>query len=211
MALWNESCLASWRSGWQASCLVWQKLQRWILHINCTIKSCHTCLAYRLHWLLPLSTDLDLAWGSQGQCKAKPIGFIFSHTFQLIKMKFDVVMKQFKQTSWDYILVSFIEIREITAVLLTVSKSFNTGMQSDVYESISFKLCMMIDTIILYILFSVSMTLTFIQGHSCIRNQYFGVHFLTNLNIDLDEIQYVATACLLRLMLDLLSFGTSNI
>ena len=27
-------------------------------------------------------TDLDLAWGSQGQRKAKPLGFIFSHTLQ---------------------------------------------------------------------------------------------------------------------------------
>ena len=34
------------------------------------------------------------AWGSQGQVKAKPIGFIFSHPFHLIRMKFDVVMKQ---------------------------------------------------------------------------------------------------------------------
>ena len=38
--------------------------------------------AYRHHWLLPVYTtvmDLDLAWGSQGQLEAKPIGFIFSH------------------------------------------------------------------------------------------------------------------------------------
>ena len=41
-------------------------------------------------------TDLDLAWGSQAQRKAKPISFILSHTFHLIRMKFDVMMKQFK-------------------------------------------------------------------------------------------------------------------
>ena len=41
-------------------------------------------------------TDLDLAWGSQGQHKAKPIGIIFLHTFHLIRMKFDVAMEQFK-------------------------------------------------------------------------------------------------------------------
>ena len=40
-------------------------------------------------------TDLDLACGSQGQCKGKPLGFI-SRTFYLIRIKFDVVMKQFK-------------------------------------------------------------------------------------------------------------------
>ena len=37
-------------------------------------------------------TELDRAWGSQGQHKAKPLGFIFSHTFQLIRMKIDVGM-----------------------------------------------------------------------------------------------------------------------
>ena len=39
-------------------------------------------------------TDFYLALESQGQCKAKPIGFIFLHTFHLTRMKFDVVMKQ---------------------------------------------------------------------------------------------------------------------
>ena len=50
-------------------------------------------------WLLPFCTtftDLDIAWGSQGQHKAKPAGFIFSQTFPLIRMKFDMMMKQFK-------------------------------------------------------------------------------------------------------------------
>ena len=41
-------------------------------------------------------TDFDLAWGSQGQCKANPIGLIFLHSFHLIRMKCDVVMKQLK-------------------------------------------------------------------------------------------------------------------
>ena len=44
-------------------------------------------------WLLPFYaafTDLDLAWGSQGQHKAKPLGFIFSQIFQLMRMKFDL-------------------------------------------------------------------------------------------------------------------------
>ena len=54
---------------------------------------------------------------------------------------------------------------------------------------------MMIKTTQLYILVSVWMALTFIQGHSCMRNKNFGVHFLANLNIDLDKIQYVATTC----------------
>ena len=33
------------------------------------------------------------------------------------------------------------------------------------------------------------MTLTFIQGHSYMRNQKFGVRFLGNFEVDLEEIQ----------------------
>ena len=40
-------------------------------------------------------TDLKRGWESQGQCKAKPLGYIFSHTFELIRMKFEV-LKQLK-------------------------------------------------------------------------------------------------------------------
>ena len=47
-----------------------------------------------------------------------------------------------------------------------------------------------------YILISVWITLTFIQGHSRIRNQKFGVHFLTKFGINSDSIRYVAKACL---------------
>ena len=58
----------------------------------------HICLAYRHHRLLPFYTtfsDPHLALGSQGQRKARPLGPIFSHTFSLIEMKSDVVLKQF--------------------------------------------------------------------------------------------------------------------
>ena len=43
------------------------------------IHTCQTYTSYRHHWLLPFYTsftDHDLAWGSQGQHKAKPLGFI---------------------------------------------------------------------------------------------------------------------------------------
>ena len=56
----------------------------------------HTFYAYRHKWLLPFYTtftDLDLAWGSQGQREVKTLGFIFSHTFYLIMKKFNVMMK----------------------------------------------------------------------------------------------------------------------
>ena len=55
----------------------------------------HICHAYGQHWLLSLYTtftDLDLAWMLQGRCWAKPPGFIFLHTFQLLSMKFNIVL-----------------------------------------------------------------------------------------------------------------------
>ena len=93
-------CPASWQSGWPVvhpSCMV----ESLMLAITCKLfnqifQSCHT---YGHHWLLPFNTafnDLDLAWGSQGYHKAKPIALIFAHRFHLIRMTFVVVMKRFK-------------------------------------------------------------------------------------------------------------------
>ena len=49
--------------------------------------------------------------------------------------------------------------------------NLNIGLYSDIYRLISFKFGLMIKTTKLYILILVSMTLTFIQGHSGIRNK----------------------------------------
>ena len=65
-------------------------------------------------------------------------------------------------------------------------------LYSDIYRPISFKLGFTIKTMKFYIL----VTLTFIQGHSCIRNQNLSIHFLANLCINLHRIQCVATTCL---------------
>ena len=49
-------------------------------------------------------------------------------------------------------------------------KNLNAGLHSDIHRVISFKLGMMMGTSKLYSLMPVWMTLTFIQGHSCMRN-----------------------------------------
>ena len=67
-------------------------------------------------------------------------------------MKFDMVLEQFELN-----ILRLNETREITAVVLTVSKNFNIDMYLDIYESIWFKLAMMIDTVKLYI-FDTSLT-----------------------------------------------------
>ena len=45
---------------------------------------------------IPLPVTLTFCWGSQGERKAEPLDFIFSLSFQLVRMKFNVVLKQFR-------------------------------------------------------------------------------------------------------------------
>ena len=59
----------------------------------------HACHAYGHNWLyhfMPFSFDLDLGWRSRDQHGSKPLGFISLYTFKLIRMKSDVLFKQFK-------------------------------------------------------------------------------------------------------------------
>ena len=51
---------------------------------------------------------------------------------------------------------------------------------------------MMIETSKLYILISVGMALSYIQGHSCMKIKTVSFHFLGNFSVDLDEIICVA-------------------
>ena len=70
------ACLAGWQPPGQLSCLA--------KALDITRKPFYTF------------TDLDLGLGSQGQHKVGPLGLIFLYTFQLIRMEFDMVLKQFK-------------------------------------------------------------------------------------------------------------------
>ena len=80
----------------------WPVLGSKNLHIGHTCKFfltkfVDTCHTYGHYWLLQCFTtftDFNFAWGSQGQQNI--FGFIFSHTFHFIRLKFDVVMNQFK-------------------------------------------------------------------------------------------------------------------
>ena len=56
------------------------------------------CHAYGHPFLLSFYTtvsDLDYGWRTQGRQKIKPLDFTFLHTFQLIKMGFSIVKKQY--------------------------------------------------------------------------------------------------------------------
>ena len=48
-----------------------------------------------VYHFIPLSVTLALAEGYKGSAK-QPLGFIFLHAFQLVWMKFDIVLKHFK-------------------------------------------------------------------------------------------------------------------
>ena len=66
--------------------------------------------------------DLDCGWGSQCQHKAKPVCLNSLYIFQLSGMK-AIQVEHFETTfEWD-----FIESKEVTAVLLTASKTEMLG------------------------------------------------------------------------------------
>ena len=113
---------------------------------------------------LPTFSDLDLYWGSNCQWKAKSVGLIFSHSFQLIRMKIwcgdEVIQVEHPDTNFEQVLIS----REIAAVLLTTwTKKISIGLCSEVSELIWFKLGMMVDIIELFILILIQVTFTLIQ------------------------------------------------
>ena len=78
----------------------------------------------------------------------------------------------------------------------TNKQNFYVGLYSDVYRPISFKLGLIIETTKLYILVSALMSLTSTQVTVVLEMKDFGINFLANSSIDLNEIQYGATACL---------------
>ena len=107
----------------------------------------HACHGYR-HHLHTILYRFHWSWaclGSQGQRKIKPIGFIFSHTFHLIRMKFDVVIKQFKlNTLRVRLLLSMIYENNNCCFTDSMKKNpFNIRMHLDVYKLIWFKLGIM--------------------------------------------------------------------
>ena len=95
----------------------------------------------------------------------------FSHTCHFIRMKFDVVMKQFRGNILMLLLSKISQNKGNNCCFADCVKNINIGMHSDVYKSIWSKLGVMLRTIILYILILVHLTLTLNQGHKSARKQ----------------------------------------
>ena len=132
-----------------------------------------TCIYCRHHWLTPFHWPWPCLRVTRST-QSKPIGFIFSHSVQLTRMKCDVVMKQFKLHILRLPLIYWNEGRNC-CFADCIQENFNVDMHLDVYESIWFRFGLMIDTILLYILIVVllTLTLTLIQGHRRARKQNF--------------------------------------
>ena len=117
---------------------------------------------------IPLSLTLTFPGRHKGH-NAKPIGFIFLHTFQLIRIIFDMVLKLFKLNI--LILFSSEVLQNEGNNYWLHKKKCSIGMHLDIYESICFELDKMIDTIELYIFILIYLTLALIQGHGSVRKE----------------------------------------
>ena len=91
--LCNQSCSFSWLA------VLCELTSRWTLRADLSTKFFRTCHAYKHYELLPFYTtlrDLDIAGGHKVSTKSgKPVGFILSHTFLLVRMKYNIVLKRF--------------------------------------------------------------------------------------------------------------------
>ena len=119
------------------------------------------------------------------------------HSFQLIWTEFGILLRLVGVMNLIFIASRQFSIHGRKPNCCNFVKNhFNVGSNSDIYRSISFKLGAMVGTTKLNILMPFWMTLITIQGHSFIKIENFGVHFLRFISLfDLDEIQYVATTC----------------
>ena len=106
----------------------------------------HACRAYTVignfdlyHFIL-LSLTLTLHGGHKGRSNVYSLTFLVH--FHLMRMKFEVVRKQFKLNILRLFSLRFSQTREMNAVLLTVwtKIKFSIGMHSDVYKAFWLKL-----------------------------------------------------------------------
>ena len=150
------------------SILAMQKIQCWTLHTNFSTKLFHTRHAFKgiidFYHFYTTFTDLDLAWDHKVSTRQN---LLTSFSCTLFNWSGGMVLKQFKL---NIPLLIWMRL-PCTYCFTDCVKNFNVGMHSDIYQWIWFKLGMMIDTIVLYILILVYLTLTFIQGHWSVRKQ----------------------------------------
>ena len=116
--------------------------------------------------------DLALDWRSQEYEKATtsvPVISLFSIDLNGIWFTVETRLCDEPPTLYFVHLISKGVNR--TYVISWKKNPWNFDLYSDIYGPISFKIAMVIETTMLYISISVWMTLIFIQGNCCMRNQ----------------------------------------
>ena len=104
--------------------------------------------------------------------KAKTSVPVISQSFRSILMEYGILFRLATVMNLRLILPCPFNVqgRKPYLYMISFEKNINVRLFSDIYRLISFKLCMMIETTEQYILISVLVALTFIQGHRCLRN-----------------------------------------
>ena len=117
------------------------------------------------------SLTLVILWSQEceiAECSAP----IISQSFQSIWMECGILLRFVSVINLIFISSCpfVVHGREPYLYYFVWKQNLNVGLFSDIWRPIYFKLGMMIRTTKLYMLIPVWITLTFIQGHSCIRN-----------------------------------------
>ena len=128
---------------------------------------CHLILHFDANLI-----DLDVDSRSQNYKKAETSAPNILQSFQSMWIEFDLHLKLIAVMKLMLISSCPFSIQGGESYLSDfVKKTFNICFCLDIYRPNFFKLGLMIGTSALYILISVWMILTFIQGHNCARNQ----------------------------------------
>ena len=116
---------------------------------------------------------------SQECKKVSTFAAIISQSFQTICMEFGILLRLVGVMN---VILFNIQERESYFCDFVIKKppTFSVDFYSDIYWPISFKLGVLIENTKLCILIPVSKTLTFIQGHSCVRNHKLRCPFSQN-------------------------------
>ena len=110
---------------------------------------------------------------SQGHSSARKQKLLCTNYLTKLWLQFGILLRLVGVLNHILILSHLFNIQGRESCMTDfVDRNMNVGLYSDIYRHIFFfKLCIMIETARFYVLISAWMTLTFIQGHSCIRNK----------------------------------------
>ena len=151
----------------------------------------------RYYWSLHFDTslyDLTLIQGHMSARKQKLLRQLPPKLFDLdgISCLVETLMWWI---SYTFYFVHSVYKGEKPTYVISFKTKFNFGLYSNIFRPISFKLDVMIGPTKFYILISVWMTLTFIRGHSCVRNQKLWCPFSQKFCSQIWLIQFLATIC----------------